>query len=84
MDFLMLFSNHERIVIEVDGKHHYANGDVASPQRYAEMVAADRELRLAGYEIYRYGGYELQGNAGKDSAEKFFHKLLRKHGRLTK
>ncbi|MGH8647242.1 MAG: hypothetical protein ACREX4_23400, partial [Gammaproteobacteria bacterium] len=46
MDFLMLFSNHERIVIEVDGKHHYANGDVASPQRYAEMVAADRELRL--------------------------------------
>ncbi|MGH9767777.1 MAG: hypothetical protein ACREAB_10125, partial [Blastocatellia bacterium] len=43
-----------------------------------------RKTQLAGYEIYRYGGYELQGNAGKDSAEKFFHKLLRKHGLITK
>ena len=23
------------------------------------MVAEDRRLRLAGYEVYRFGGYEL-------------------------
>ena len=31
----------------------------ANPRRYAEMVAEDRELRLAGYEVYRFGGVEL-------------------------
>ncbi len=29
------------------------------PGRYAEMVAADRELQLAGYEVYRFGGHEI-------------------------
>ena len=28
--------------------------------RYAEMVGADREFRLAGYEVYRFGATELQ------------------------
>lgn len=51
MDFLLMFSNSERVVIEVDGKHHYAEGDTASPQKYSDMVAEDRKLRLLGYEI---------------------------------
>lgn len=59
MDFLMLFADRSRIVIEVDGKQHYANGETARPARYADMVAEDRSLRLAGYEIYRFGGAEL-------------------------
>ncbi len=46
MDFLMLLENHVRIVLEVDGKHYFAEGDVASPSRYAQMVAEDRVLRL--------------------------------------
>jgi very-short-patch-repair endonuclease len=83
MDFLILFSNYERIVIEVDGKQHYADGDKAKPQKYAEMVAADRELRLAGYEVYRFGGYELQGEGGRSLVEAFFRQLLRKYGILT-
>jgi very-short-patch-repair endonuclease len=79
MDFLILFSNHDRVVVEVDGKQHYANANEASPQKYAEMVAADRELHLAGYEVYRFGGYELDNtNAGR-IIEDFFTKLLRKH-----
>jgi very-short-patch-repair endonuclease len=59
MDFLLLFSDRQRVVIEVDGKQHYAQGDQASPALYSEMVAEDRRLRLAGYEVYRFGGYEL-------------------------
>ncbi|MGL5827769.1 MAG: hypothetical protein ACRCYU_23620 [Nocardioides sp.] len=59
MDFLLLFSDRQRVVIEVDGKQHYAKGDQASPALYSKMVAEDRRLRLGGYEVYRFGGYEL-------------------------
>jgi hypothetical protein len=55
MDFLMLLPHNVRIVIEVDGKHHYAlNDGLASPKAYAAM-AADRDLRLSGYDVYRFG-----------------------------
>lgn len=42
MDFLILFSNSVRVVIEVDGQQHYADGDIANSKKYAGMVAADR------------------------------------------
>jgi hypothetical protein len=58
MDFLLLLPGRRRVVLEVDGKHHSADGR-ASPTRYAEMVRADRELRPAGYEVYRFDGAEL-------------------------
>ena len=46
--------------MELDGRHHYADADGgASPALYAEMVREDRALRLAGYEVFRFGGYEL-------------------------
>lgn len=79
MDFLFLFSNHDRVVIEVDGKQHYSEQDIASPRKYSEMVAAGRKLRLAGYEVYRFGGYELQGDGGETIVEEFMRKLLKKH-----
>lgn len=79
MDFLILFSNHNRVVIEVDGKQHYAEDDRASPQRYAEMVAEDRRLRLAGYEVYRFGAYELLGPNGSLAVNTFFQQLLEGH-----
>src|SRR5262249_59191424 len=60
MDFLLLLARHRRVVLEVDGLQHYADSDGrASPARYAQMAAADRELRLAGYEVYRLGGHEI-------------------------
>lgn len=35
-----------RVVIEVDGKQHYATmHGAAKPSRYAEMMVEDRELR---------------------------------------
>lgn len=84
MDFLLLLSSHERIVIEVDGKQHYAEGDTASPKRYAAMVAEDRKLRLSGYEVYRFGGAELTRNAGEQMVGEFFEALLQQHRILTK
>ena len=44
--------------IERRGAYADENGH-ADPRRYAEMVAEDRELRLHGYEVYRFGGAEL-------------------------
>lgn len=79
MDFLLLISNYERIVIEVDGKQHYSEGDVSSPRLYSEMVQADRELRLRGYEVYRFGGHELQTDEAKQLIIDFFNALFLKH-----
>ena len=62
MDFLLMWPGRARVVIEVDGKQHYAEGKTASPRLYGEMVAEDRALRLKGYEVYRFGGYELTDN----------------------
>lgn len=79
MDFLLLFSNQGHVVIEIDGKHHYAINDQVSPRLYAEMVAEDRTLRLAGYEIYRFGGYELQRPQDALVVIAFFNALFQRH-----
>jgi hypothetical protein len=80
MDFLLLLPNHARIVIEVDGKQHYATGTRASPKKYAEMVREDRHLRLSGYEVYRFGAEELLHGDGARRADSFFSALLERHG----
>lgn len=79
MDFLLLLSQFERIVIEVDGKQHYSENDRSSPTKYAEMVKADRDLRLLGYEVYRFGGAELREDVGEAVVYEFFGNLFRKH-----
>ncbi len=76
MDFLLLLPHRQRVVIEVDGKQDYADGDVASPERYAAMVAEDRNLRLAGYEVYRFGGYELMQPNPRAIVEAFLTRLI--------
>jgi hypothetical protein len=78
MDFLLLLARHRRLVLEVDGIQHYADREGrASPARYAEMAAADRELRLAGYEVYRFGGYEFTSREQAGSLlDKFFDDVL--------
>lgn len=78
MDFLLLFSDRRRVVIEVDGKHHYAEGELAMPRLYAEMVAEDRRLRLAGYEVFRFGGAELFHDRSRRLVEDFFDKLAQR------
>lgn len=59
MDFLMIFSMSERVVIEIDGEHHYSKNSKPSPKLYAKMVSAQREMSLCGYDVFRFGGYEF-------------------------
>lgn len=79
MDFLLLFPNAKRVIIEVDGKHHFSSNDMPCLKTYAEMVAADRDLRLLEYEVYRFGANELLGYGSKERIERFFEKLFSKH-----
>jgi hypothetical protein len=79
MDFVLLLSNDSRIVIEVDGKQHYATGPRADREKYADMVHEDRRLRLAGYEVYRFGADELLREDGVERADDFFSSLLERH-----
>jgi hypothetical protein len=76
MDYLLLAPHGGRLVIEVDGKQHYAEGDTASPRLYSQMVAEDRRLRLRGYEVYRFGGFELNQPDAPTMLRNFFKDLL--------
>jgi hypothetical protein len=43
------------------------------------MVRADRDLRLLGYEIYRFGTNELVGAGAGNITKGMFERLFRKH-----
>jgi very-short-patch-repair endonuclease len=62
MDFLLLLPHGQRVVLEVDGSHHYASPDGRRPDpaRYADGVRGDRDLKLAGYEVFRFGATEVR------------------------
>ncbi len=82
MDFLMLFPDQSRVVIEIDGRQHYGSGpnhEKADPARYAKMVREDRALRLRGYEVYRFGGAEFASRSAVQILNDFFDSLLARH-----
>ncbi len=61
MDFLMLLPHGVRVVLEIDGKHHFADAEGrADGSAYTKMVSADRELKLSCYEVFRFGASELR------------------------
>ena len=77
MDFLLLMPGRRCVVLEIDGKHHYAKDDRADPHAYARMVSEDRRLRLAGYEVYRFGGAEfIDKSKATAMLTQFFNELV--------
>jgi hypothetical protein len=81
MDFLLLLPQRKRVVIEIDGKQHYSEDERPSPKRYAHMVSEDRRLKLAGYDVYRFGGYEfVNQNVCIKIIRSFFQQLFTIHG----
>ncbi len=82
MDFLLLFPYNVRVVVEIDGKQHFADDSgQASPQKYAETMAADRDLKLREYEVFHFGGLELQQDDDSQALVKdFFLRLFKRHG----
>jgi len=81
MDFLLLLPQGVRVVLEVDGLHHYARKDGrADAARYAAMMAADRDLALAGYQVFRFGAEELQRQGAACVVRRFFDALFKRYG----
>lgn len=82
MDFLLLLPHHQRVVIEVDGAHHYSHdGQAASPPVYAKTMRGDRDLKLAGYEVFRFGAADLMDPASARALLKdFFADLFSRFG----
>ena len=82
MDFLLLLPGGHRVVLEVDGMTHYTNESrQPDPYRYAENVRGDRELKLSGYEVFRFGAVELLDPADARAVlQPFFAELFRRFG----
>ena len=57
---VMLLPGGQRIVLEVDGTHHYATGPLADPAVYAATIRADRDLKLARYDVFRFAPADLR------------------------
>ena len=90
----MIITPSQRVVIEIDGKQHYSEDEVvpgtnykyySSPKRYSEMMKAHREMSLTGYDVFRFGGYELWVNSSTSEnaiiaqVENFFSDLFSKY-----
>ncbi|MFB6985223.1 hypothetical protein ACFC0C_22235 [Streptomyces sp. NPDC056178] len=76
-------SQGQRIVLEVDGSQHYTRGHRRAPDtaKYADMVAGDRDLKLSGYAVYRFGHDELRGALSAYALlNQFLPELFQRHG----
>lgn len=83
MDFLLLLPHGQRVVLEVDGVQHYTRDRGRTPDtaKYAEMVFADRDLKLRGYEVFRFGHDELKRlDAAQDLLRQFLPDMFRRFG----
>ncbi|GGT77656.1 hypothetical protein GCM10010207_87500 [Streptomyces atratus] len=83
MDFLLLLPHGQRIVLEVDGSQHYTRDHGRTPDtaKYADMVAGDRDLKLSGYEVYRFGHDELRDALSAHALlSRFLPELFQRHG----
>lgn len=81
MDFLLLLPRGRRVVLEVDGKHHYATNNRADPILYAKNMRADRDLKLSNYDVFRFGADELRSDEqARITVQDFFRDLFRSFG----
>jgi very-short-patch-repair endonuclease len=80
MDFLLLLPHGQRVVLEVDGSHHFTRPDGSpDPAKYADEVRGDRDLKLRGYEVFRFGATELQDcEHARTLLQQFFSDLFRR------
>ncbi|WP_234329678.1 hypothetical protein [Streptomyces viridochromogenes] len=80
MDFLMLLQGNRRVVLEVDGMQHYTRDGGTEPDsaKYAATMAGDRDLKLRGYEVFRFGHDELRDrDRARAVLTTFFRALLK-------
>ena len=57
--------------------HFWRDDGRVDTAQYAKMVAADRDLKLSGYEVFRFGAEELVANGAKTVVPEFFESLFK-------
>jgi very-short-patch-repair endonuclease len=80
MDFLLLLllPAGRRVVVEVDGEQHYSTQGKADRAKYAATVRGVRDLKLSGYEVFRFGTEELRDlDLARPLVQQFFADLFR-------
>lgn len=78
MDYLLLLPQRQRVVIEVDGAQHFSSDGRPDGAKYAANMRGDRDLKLSGYEVFRFGATELQNReSARILLEAFFKDLFR-------
>jgi hypothetical protein len=74
LDSLMLLDHSAWIVLEVDGKHHYADGDHSPARTTPRWLERIVPLRPRGYGVHRFGGAEFsdawESDGGQEMAQK--------------
>ena len=79
MDFLLLLPHGERVVIEVDGAHHFSTDGKPDGKKYSDNMRGDRDLKLNSYEVFRFGATELlDREAARALLQQFFTDLFRR------
>ncbi len=77
MDFLLLLPRGQRVVLEVDGRQHYSTNGRPDSSKYAASMRGDRDLKLSGYEVFRFGTDELDDLArARPLLQRFFADLF--------
>ncbi|GLX06764.1 hypothetical protein Misp03_36910 [Microbispora sp. NBRC 16548] len=77
MDFLLLLPRGQRVVLEVDGPQHYSTDGRPDSAKYAAGMKGDRDLKLSGYEVFRFGTNELNDPAqARTLLQQFFADLF--------
>ncbi|MEU6720401.1 hypothetical protein ABZ897_53880 [Nonomuraea sp. NPDC046802] len=77
MDFLLLLPGGQRVVLEVDGSQHYSTDGLPDSHKYAATMKGDRDLRLSGYEVFRFGSDELDDpSRARPLLQQFFADLF--------
>jgi hypothetical protein len=63
----------------VDGSQHFATDGRPDGTKYATNVRGDRDLKLSGYEVFRFGATELQDRQrARVLLQQFFADLFRR------
>ena len=79
MDFLLLLPHGQRVVIEVDGSQHFSTDGRPDAAKYADSMRGDRDLKLNGYEVFRFGATELRDHERtRTMLQQFFADLFRR------
>ena len=77
MDFLLLMPMGRRVVVEVDGQHHYANDRRASPSRYQKW---SRPTEISSCRATRSIPSSGERGVGRRCVSDFVWRLLPRHG----